>query len=558
MFMGISPGKLNSAQAATGRPAFLEMLHRTILYRGTVLLAMLACVAGFSAVGAAQEDRPQIIPGERQARKKDTGPRALALLRLSPDGKSSLLPVAILINGKFWDASAYKADPVPMALDYGVVYEAERTGSSMGLFTVSSALHSNAVNAPIPWIATGKWAPAGSEDAKKPLKAESVPVGVDSSDDRPRLTRNPAAVHEAPPASTTPAASKSQPSGGSSGDEPPRLSRGSSAPESTSGSATPSSSAPPSSTPPASTPSSSTPPSSAPSGSTPAGSSSPASPSGTDSKAGEAKAPAPPSGPADDSGVNEATRPRLRRGKPVAAFADEDIPGYSKPGAAPAAVTPASAGKPAQPAASGPAQLFPAISDASGPAPRSFTFQWLKDEEGERRKQMQALATQQVQAYLEALARNKISASPKPSSAQGARRTPARKTPLPILENVQMIAYDLWTNNQPVMVFAADAHRPPPAAGTAHAGTDVDVQYSIMMVARTDIYNNLHPLYVGVTDKYHLDVTPRLELIDAVDADGDGRGELLFRETSDAGTGWVIYRATADKMWKMFDSLNPE
>lgn len=253
--------------------------------------------------------------------------------------------------------------------------------------------------------------------------------------------------------------------------------------------------------------------------------------------------------------MNEATRPRLRRGKPVEPLPDEDIPGYSKPGVAPAAVTPASAGKPAQPAASGPVLLFPAISDAGGPAPRSFTFQWLKDEEGERRKQMQALATQQVQAYIEALARNRISASPKP---QASRRAPARKTAPPILENVQMIAYDLWTNNQPVLVFAADAHQATPPAGTAHAGTDADVQYSIMMVARTDIYNNLHPLYVGVTDKYHLDVTPRLELIDAVDADGDGRGELLFRETSDAGTGWVIYRATPDKLWKMFDSLNPE
>jgi len=29
----------------------------------------------------------------------------------------------------------------------------------------------------------------------------------------------------------------------------------------------------------------------------------------------------------------------------------------------------------------------------------------------------------------------------------------------------------------------------------------------------------------------------------------------LFQETTDAGSGYVIYRATGDKLWKMFDSL---
>ena len=83
------------------------------------------------------------------------------------------------------------------------------------------------------------------------------------------------------------------------------------------------------------------------------------------------------------------------------------------------------------------------------------------------------------------------------------------------------------------------------------------MEYSILLVAYPDIYHNLHKIHVAITDKYHLDMTPRLELIDVVDADGDGVGELLFRQTSDAGTGWVVYRVTADKLYKLFDSLNP-
>ncbi len=176
---------------------------------------------------------------------------------------------------------------------------------------------------------------------------------------------------------------------------------------------------------------------------------------------------------------------------------------------------------------------------------------------------MIALAKEQVRAYLDAQAKSRIALvnGPKTASASSSRHASAKagaKSPEPILENVQMIAYDLWNSNQPIIVFSAQAHLPPPAAGTAHSETDAELRYSVTLVAFPDIYNNLHKLYVGVTDKYHLDLTPRLDLVDALDADGDGLGELLFRETSDAGTGWAIYRATGDKLWKMFDSLNPE
>jgi hypothetical protein len=565
--MKFSQGKMISsiANAGLGRLPIPKILYRTAF-----LVALSVSMVGSAAIVTAQEDRPEIMPGERKApRKKDAGPRAVALLQLSPGDKVSLVPVAILINGKFWDASAYKAAPVPMALEPGTVYEVERTGSSQGLFTVNTALHSNAVNSPTPWIATGAWVPAGTETAKKALEAEAVPVGIDTSDAPPRLTKNPS--KETPSTSTAPAAEPSAPSnsagsssGTNSGDEPPRLSRPASPPAS-SASASPSS-----------TPASAPAPGDSKGSSTSAGSNSPqpgsnqtgsnqpkSASTGPQSgstpppvKSETAKPTDRPNTPESDSGATEANRPRLRRGKPAESFANEDVPGYTKLGVAPSSITAtAVAAKTTAaktPAPNGPVQLIPAISDAAGPDPHSYGFEWLKGEEGERRQQMIALAKEQLRAYLSAQAKATI--TPKSAATPASRRAATKKLPEPILSDVQMTAYDLWATNQPVVVFSAQAQMPLPAGQSAPDA----LQYSILLVAYPDIYNNFHKLYAGVTDKYHLDLTPRLELIDAVDADGDGRGELLFRETSDAGRGWVIYRATADKLWKMYDSLNPE
>ena len=501
---------------------------------------MLACVAAITPTAVAQEERPQIIPGERKyPQKKDAGPRAVAVLRMTEDNKASLVPIAILINGKFWDATAYKADPVPMALDSGTVYEAERSGSSLGLFTVNSALHSNAPNSQAPWLGIGAWKPTGTDEAKPAAKADSAPVGIDTEDAPPRLTHDPAKAN--PPASTAPAsgtapssnappATTSKPS--SDSDEPPRLTKPSS----------PTSSQQPSAPP--AVPGQSTQPSQP-------GSKAPADQG--DSKSSESKADNKANIPASDSGAGEANRPILRRGKPVGSFADEDVPGYSRPGATPSASA-AAGGKIVEAAAAqADVKLIPAISDAGGPTPHPYTFEWIKGEEEDRRKQMLALATQQVQAYVIAQDRAKITPThPQPS------KHAALKVKEPQLDNVQMIAFDLWNSNQPIIVLSAEAHMPPPAPGAPHSEVASDLQYSVMLVAYPDIYGNLRKLYSGVTDKFHLDVTAKLELIDAVDADGDGRGELLFRKTSDAGTGWAIYRVTGDKLFKLFDSLNPQ
>src|SRR5580765_3651154 len=147
--------------AGRSGPALKKILQRGI-GSGVLGIGFLVALNGIAVL--AQETRPQITPGERKPKsKRSTGPRAVAVLQMNASGKTSLVPIAILINGKFWDATAYKADPVPMALDAGNVYEGERSGSSLGLFTVGSALHSNNTVAAIPWLGTGVWRPNGTE-----------------------------------------------------------------------------------------------------------------------------------------------------------------------------------------------------------------------------------------------------------------------------------------------------------------------------------------------------------------------------------------------------------
>jgi hypothetical protein len=503
----------------------LPPFHK-ILYRDLVLIAMLATLASIAALCPAQESTPEIVPLKREHRtKKDLGPRALGLLRMTLSGKATLIPVMIEINGKFYDASAYKADPVPMALESGIVYEGEKTGAALGLFTISSALHSLAANADVPWLATGAWLAAGSEAPKSGMKAEAVPKGIETTDAPPRLTKSETTSSSAVPATTSTIPSPA-------------------------GSSPPASPAPGSTSPPATSPSTPKP-------------EEKKDEKTTDQKKSTQNEAPPASAPTSQSSDNardDTNRPRLRRGKPTGPMPDYDVPGYGKPNSGKDSGARSGDNSAAKPTASSapmePVELVPAISDADGPEARSFAYEWDKGAEDDRRKQMLDLAKAQLLAYIDARAKGQIPA--KAAAPHPAARKSAPKVPEPIFENVQMRTFDLWGSNQPVLVLSADAHLPPPASGGAIDVPSAPLQYKIMLVTRTDIYGNLHKLYSGVTDRFHLDVTPQLDLIDAVDADGDGRGELLFHKTTDAGSGYAIYKATADTLWKMFDTVNPE
>ncbi len=533
-------------------------MYRKLLYRrvGSAVISILALLAT-SAPALAQMPqlkRPQDDNEEKKPVKpkpqKVKGPRAIGLLQMNQSGKGSLIPIAIQVDGKFYDASVYKAEPVPMALDPGTVYEVEQTGSSQGLFTVNGALHGTAPGTSSKWTGTGSYYANGTEAAKTTRKAENVPVGIDvgDSDAPPKLTRGNSKSGDTPPPAAPETKSPSTPASmdkptDSGKDDAGKDHRGKDTDkQATKASETPAATAP-----------------SSPSGDKSSDQKMPdAKPAEqkssdqkpSDSKAGEEKS---SEQKTSEQKAEDYYRPTLRHAKPTHGAPPDELDSkvdLKK-------VDPKTGKPDSQSPITGAIKFIPAISDEGGPEPKSYQFYWKAGEEEERRTEMLALAADELRAYTTALAKNSIPAKADPAKGAAAKTSAAkpaaqRKTAKPLpptFENVRFNAFDVWSNNQPVMILTADA-RPAIAPGA----TTAPETYNITLVARADIYGSLRKVYAGVTDRFHLDVTPKMELIDAVDADGDGRGELLFRQTTDNGSGYAIYRPTADKLWKMFES----
>jgi hypothetical protein len=191
-----------------------------------------------------------------------------------------------------------------------------------------------------------------------------------------------------------------------------------------------------------------------------------------------------------------------------------------------------------------PPTLIPAISDAGGPDPRPYTYDIKPAEEAIYRNKMLQLATTLILAQANAAAKTTATPAKRTSTSAPAGK-PASKPPQPAFDNPRIRIFDLSSSNEPVLVFSATTH---PAATDSSAESK-----EITLIARTDLEGELRKLFFSQTDSRHLDVTPRLELIDAVDADGDGRGELLFRRTTGEGSAYAIYRVSADHLWPLFE-----
>ena len=64
----------------------------------------------------------------------------------------------------------------------------------------------------------------------------------------------------------------------------------------------------------------------------------------------------------------------------------------------------------------------------------------------------------------------------------------------------------------------------------------------VTLIAQPDFNGVPKVLFKSVTDDDHLDVTPKMRLVDAVDARANNRGDLIFELRSSRDREFVIYR----------------
>jgi len=252
--------------------------------------------------------------------------------------------------------------------------------------------------------------------------------------------------------------------------------------------------------------------------------------------------PASGSTPVTASEPDDSDRPVLRRRGPEAAKQQPSNP--PQPAKTPA---PAEGAVPSTklPVPAPGLQTMAAVSDADSSEARSFQFVWKKGEQEAMEAKMRRLALAQLPR----------------ENAQLTEHS---------LTNVVIRAFDLDLSNDAVMVLTAEipgSFLAPATKSSTPAKTATSEKNSpaapakfvsryITLIARVNFEGNPQRLAVSITDSSRLDVAPRLELIDAVDVDGDGLGELLFRQVSFDEKSYIIYGVGRNTVTRVFEGAS--
>ena len=173
------------------------------------------------------------------------------------------------------------------------------------------------------------------------------------------------------------------------------------------------------------------------------------------------------------------------------------------------------------------------VSDSNPVSTQSFTYSWANPEDS---------AT--MRSALETVAQQAVAppAPPKPPAAKSAAHTtrhkPAPPPPPPALDDEEFQAFGLTFGGGATMVL------------TGHTSTTP--QKYVTVIAQPDFYGKAQILLKQVTMDDSLDVSPRMRLIDAVDTQGNSRGDLLFELRGQTYRQFAIYRVAGGQATQVF------
>jgi hypothetical protein len=462
---------------------------------------LLACFALFSAAGL-----------RAQTHKVETAPqnviRAVGVYEWTGDlakpTASRLIPVSLFINRKLQDAGVYLARPVPFSLLTGNVYQLEKSGLPQGTLELAYARHlvasqNSATTFDDGWFGYGKYA-APAAPKKSNLRASTTPIrldGLDEDPDKPHFSSRSAQPGSGgsaiPKPGSTPTASSTP---ANDPDRPTMKKRGSESESAT-------------------VPGDDT---DRPTLRKRSSNDKPAGDEGRVEKVGSA--------------VDDPNRPVLHRGKPVGAMSDDDIPKLT--------------GLPPEKEL----HQMVAVSDAVDRQPHDFARAW--DDEQERADvlaKMQTAARAQLDAYGGAHPAAATPAAPVKSAPKDTRkvnsklrRTIIQETPpapVPLLEE-DLRGFELSYNGTPTFVY------------TAHTDGAGAARKDVTLVAQMNPKGEPEFAIKSVTDEAHLDQTPRMHLVDAVDAEASNRASLLFELKAQNTRQFALYRVIGSHAEQIF------
>ena len=187
-------------------------------------------------------------------------------------------------------------------------------------------------------------------------------------------------------------------------------------------------------------------------------------------------------------------------------------------------------------------QQMIAVSDASDRETHPFVYLWADPADATKMQQAMEMEAAKAISAAGQPVKAAVKARPHPATTSVARCKAAAAAPAlkPVFTNERFKAYELTYSGGATLIFSGEM--------TDHAGT---VKY-VTLIAQPDFSGVPKVLFKSVTDDDHLDQTPRMKLIDAVDARANNRGDLIFELRSRHDREFVIYRISGGLAEQVF------